>query len=278
MKKSLFFFHWCTQKTLFLGALFLISLFFTFFSGAFANDKETPPTGKLIHGSYTQWLENILETPPNSDSESLGNNNAVKQSNSITTQSGEKVLWIIDNKLGIGISTPQEILDIRSEKKASLRVESSTENTQVSLGNTIISLLEGDFFIQAGNQKLFFTEQGINTSGELTVNNKNVVPSSQECPTGQKISGTDDEGNVICSEFITNVSYCNLNTINLSEKIAVIGKCQLAPNGNENGCILNFSGEKFLDGNCNFDTQETVEKVCGGFGDFTVGECKFSSS
>ncbi len=216
-------------KNFLFGGLFL--LFSAGISASFSYefDKEIQPNGKLKHGSYTHWIENALETPPESNSKELKSKRVAKQAATLATKKGEKVMWIVGNKIGIGIQIPEEILDIRSSEKASLAITSSNNNASLFLNNGLLSLQNKDFFLQLGSQKIFFTKEGINVLGQITIQNKNVVLAEQKCPEGKSISGTDNDGAIICETHDSEVQYCNLNTLSLSEDIRVISRCKLAP-------------------------------------------------
>lgn len=254
-----------------LGIILLISIFI-FSSLTFAEpfNKEQSPTGKLDHGAYTKWLENALETPPVSEQEKLKKNKiVVKQSRSLATESGEQVVWIIDNKLGIGIQTPQEILDIRSTDQASLKISSNSEKAQLQLENTEISLQDAQFFLRVGNKKIIITDEGINIEGEITIQGKNVVLAKQTCAENERIVGTDSNGIIICAEKTSSIPECNVNSITLSAPIRAIERCQLAigtkgkPLQKEDiiqtgSCILNFGNTQTLQQNCKFDTTTSI--------------------
>lgn len=251
------------QKPLYYGfgfALFLLS--FGVFVSTFAQIDTTAPQNTLPWGGYSNWVQESLEQSPDTRKTPLGEGNTVKKANSLATPEGKNVLFITDKtytelgKVGIGIQTPQEILDIRG-KNASLKILSSSPFAKLLLSQGGVQVKNtGEVEIFLGENILSLWSGYINSSKNITLRDVNVVLSDQKCPQGEKIKGTDADGNIICgnAEIETVLPDCNLNDIVLSAPLAPLNYCVLGegegtPPNNSSSCNTD-DGDTLLDESC----------------------------
>lgn len=217
-----------------LGGMLALILLFGVIASTFAEINTTPPSTKLKWGSYTNWIQSVLDEQPNSR-QGLGNNNVVKQANSLATKKGKNAIFITDKtntipgRIGIGIQTPQELVDIRGEK-ASIKVLSPSSVAKVIVGNGGLGIgAQGVFQLFNATNTVALYEDYINSSNNITVRGKNVVLSSQQCPNGQKVKGTNTEGVILCAEDGGEraLPFCTLNDFALSASKGPLDYCIL---------------------------------------------------
>lgn len=211
------------QKKTFSAFLLLFFCFLgVFFSTAQA---DTPPSGKLHNGAYTNWLRDALDVSSTQGADAtnpkptvkteLEERNVVKQARSLSDEYGKEIVYTEVGALGVGITNPTEIIDLRG-KNASIRIKSSSivARLLLSLGGVTAEELDGKFVstLFVGDTLIKLIPQKFVSNKNIVVGGENVVLGLQDCPVNQKIMGTDSDGNIICEELETAaLEDCNVN-------------------------------------------------------------------